>query len=271
MVDAMGSSAFYFADPGIESTLLSFFCLISIILLSLLIWIILLCIKIDRTVHWSWTIVFLPMWLIDSVVLWATIYRIRHYNSNTSTEQQHRWKLSDENDQSMMDNNNTDEDEEEGTTLLGSHRRRKQWKLRDKQQMIQRFRNQYLPCVNTCLFIAFQLFIVLQLDTYTRWSPWTLFLPYYVYELLSAILHFFSNAKGTSKRFKLACILQLTCIMLQLTHRHSYNTTAVSWAIVFIPTYCLGLYYTFLVWKQYKRFVIYVGSGNRQIRRYLQG
>ena len=225
MADTMGGAMFL--DPEVEAMVLAFFCLVSIMLASILVWIILLCLKVDGSIRWAWYFVFIPLWIVDTLVLWATLYRLRHYDPVKNEE--------------MNGQSNTEEEEnEEGDEhdgLLGRSASKKTTPL-------QHTLNRYAPFVQCCLIITFQILIVLRLGGYLDTIVW-LFSPFYAYELINTLKN---GKKGWLTRSVM--VTQMTLIMLQLV----FINKGYSWSIVFIPFYCLGLFYAFKLYRQYKIF-----------------
>jgi hypothetical protein len=225
MADTMGSTMFL--DPEVEAIVLAFFCLVSIIIVSLLMWLIFICLRVDGSINWHWTVVFIPLWIVNALVLWATIYRMKHYDPNKYEE---------------LNGQQPDEDEaDEQDELLGGGRRKKTTKLQHKL-------NQFIPFINCCLILLYQIFIVLELDGVVNWPIIYVFLPFYAYELNGMISH---GKKGLLTRC--VFVFQMTLILLQLT----FAERSYSWAQVFIPTYCLGFYFAYRLWKQHRIFASY--------------
>ncbi|KAI8082548.1 uncharacterized protein B0P05DRAFT_578742 [Gilbertella persicaria] len=202
MANTMGGAGM-FLDPEIEAMALAFFCLASVILVTVLIWLVFVCLRVDDSIKWPWSIVFIPLWSLDGLLLWASIYRMKHGDPYEEQEEPRE----------------TDE-------LLGS----------TKKKTTRYVKYQF---ISTCLLVLFQLLIVLQLDNVVQWPVTCVFLPFYAYQLMCWVL-----GKGTD----IVLTVQITCVLLQLIF------PGYSWAIVFIPCYMLGMYYGYVLWKQYKSF-----------------
>jgi hypothetical protein len=224
MADTMGSTMFL--DPEVEAIVLAFFCLASIMIVSLLMWLIFVCLRVDGSIKWAWSVVFIPLWIVNGLVLWATIYRIKNYDPIKNEE---------------LDNDNDEEEADEQDELLGRKRNKKTSKLQHKL-------NQFIPFINCCLVLLFQTFIVLGLDKVIDWPMVYMFIPFYAYEMSDTISH---GKKGILTRS--VFVLQMTLILVQLT----FIERLYSWANVFIPTYCLGIYFGYRLWKQYRIFASY--------------
>jgi hypothetical protein len=229
MADTMGGGAM-FLDPEVEAMVLTFFCLVSLLLVCLFIWIIFLCLKVDSVINWSWRIVFIPLWIVDAAVLWATFYRLRNYDPVKNEELNRQAE-----EQYSAEQAEDEEDNEEGG-LLGSSSK--------KTTKLQHLFNQYIPFIQCCLLILFQVLIVLHLD-HQMSSTLYMFLPFYAYELINTLKN---GKRGLLTRTVL--IMQVTLILLQLL----FIANHFSWFIVFIPTYLLGLFYAYKLYKQYKKF-----------------
>lgn len=230
MADTMGGAMFL--DPEVEAMVLAFFCLLSIMLVSILVWFIFICLKVDGSIHWPWSIVFIPLWIVDALILWATFYRMKNYDPVKNDELNNNREDTHEDDEE-----DGGENEEDG--LLGSSAK--------KTTPLQHKFNQFIPFVQCCLILAFQILIVLRLDGQLDTIAW-IFAPFYLYEIVSTIKN---GKKGWLTRSVI--IVQMTCIMLQLlVIKRGYT-----WFIVFIPLYCLGVYYALKLYRQYKVFGSY--------------
>ncbi|OAC98861.1 hypothetical protein MUCCIDRAFT_85410 [Mucor lusitanicus CBS 277.49] len=230
MADTMGSTMFL--DPEVEAIVLAFFCLVSIVIVSVLIWLIFMCLRVDGTIQWLWSVVFIPLWVVNALVLWATMYRMKNYDPAKNEE------LNGQFNQQQADEEDGEGDEHDG--LLGSSPNR----ISKLQHAI----NQYVPFIHCCLWTLFQVFIVLRLDHVIKWKMIHVFIPFYVYELVNTLSN---GRKGWHSRS--IVIVQMTAILLQLT----FDDNKVSWAVVFIPVYCSGLYYAYKLWRQYRVFASY--------------
>lgn len=218
MADNIGGAMFL--DPEVEAIVLAFFCLVSIMIVAVLVWLVFVCLKVDRSVSWTWSVVFIPLWIVNAMALWITFYRLRHYDPKKNEEINRTF------------------DQEEATEvdgLLGGGGKRKQ------QHRI----NQFIPFINCCLIVLFQVGVVLRLDNTIHWSSAIIFIPFYAYELLNSVV---IGKKGWITR--LVWVIQVTCILLQLI----YIKEEYSWAFVFIPLYCLGIFFGYKLWKQYRFF-----------------
>lgn len=238
MADTMGGAMFL--DPEVEAMVLAFFCLLSIMLVSVLVWFVFICLEVDGSIHWPWSIVFIPLWIVDALVLWATFYRMKNYDPVKNDE----LNYSNSNNNSREEDSPEDVEEEGGENeedgLLGSSSAKKTTPLQHKF-------NQFIPFVQCCLLLAFQILIVLLLDGQLDTIAW-IFAPFYLYEIVSTIKN---GRKGWLTRS--VVVVQMTCIMLQLL----VIERGYSWFIVFIPLYFLGVYYALKLYRQYKVFGSY--------------
>ncbi|KAG2215314.1 hypothetical protein INT46_005931 [Mucor plumbeus] len=114
MADTMGSTMFL--DPEVEAVVLAFFCLVSIIIVSVLIWLIFICLRVDSTIQWPWSVVFIPLWLVNALILWATVYRIKNYDPAKNEEL--NGQFSAQQQQQQQEEEDDEADEQDG--LLGS-------------------------------------------------------------------------------------------------------------------------------------------------------
>ncbi|KAK4509402.1 Fatty acyl-CoA elongase/Polyunsaturated fatty acid specific elongation enzyme [Mucor velutinosus] len=230
MADTMGSTMFL--DPEVEAIVLAFFCLVSIVIVSVLIWLIFMCLRVDDTIHWPWSVVFIPLWLVNALVLWATMYRMKNYDPEKNEE------LNGHANQQQQADEDEDGERDEHDGLLGSSPKH--------ISRLQHAINQYVPFIHCCLLTLFQILVVLRLDYVIKWKMIYVFVPFYVYELVNTLRN---GRKGWYSRS--IVVVQMTAILLQLTFDKA------SWAIVFIPVYCLGLYYAYKLWRQYRVFASY--------------
>lgn len=237
MADTMGGGAM-FLDPEVEAMVLAFFCLVSLLLVSILIWIIFLCLKVDSVIHWSWKIVFIPLWIVDAVILWTTFYRMKNYDPVKNEEMMRQQGNSTEEEE---DHEEEEEEENEEDELLGNGRKKK------KPTKLQHLFDRFIPFVQCCLFISFQVLIVLHLDHHMK-STVNIFLPFYAYELINTLKN---GKKSWLTRFVL--VLQMSMILFQLL----FIANHFSWFYIFIPTYCLGVFYALKLYRQYKVFAAY--------------
>jgi hypothetical protein len=233
MVDTMGSAMLL--DPEVEAMVLAFFCVVSLVIVSLFIWLIFLCLKVDGVVHWKWWVVFIPLWVVDMLMVWASWLQLKNYDPKEHESNSNEAQGNEE-------EGDMDEEEDEEAELLGDSGSSK----RKKMSPFQHVMSQYAPFVLCCLAFVFQLFIVLELDGYLKWPIPALFAPYYAYEFINFISVGKSALVSRSVR-----LLQMTLIMIQLSYWH------VSWFIIFIPLYLLGLYYAMKLWGHYKYFKLF--------------
>ncbi|KAI8885895.1 hypothetical protein K501DRAFT_66019 [Backusella circina FSU 941] len=231
MVDTMGSAMFL--DPEVEAMVLAFFCVVSLVIVSLFIWLIFLCLRVDGVVDWKWWVVFIPLWVVDLLMVWASWLQLKNYDPKEQEKQSGSNNAQDDHEQ-----DDDDEEEDEEAELLGGGDRSTR---NNKMTQWQHILNQYTSFVLCCLAFVFQLFIVLELDHYLAWPIPALFAPYFAYEVINFI------SIGTSGLVtRTIRLLQVTMIMVQVSYWHT------SWFIVFIPLYLLGLYYGMKLYGQYK-------------------
>ncbi|CAO3677173.1 unnamed protein product [Rhizopus stolonifer] len=94
----------------------------------------------------------------------------------------------------------------------------------------------YFSFVEFCFIILFQVLVVAHLDG-SHFDLPLVILPYAGFE----IVHSFSVGKSGCV-VRIGVLIQLICL---LQHEH--------WAIIFIPTYFLGVFYAFQLWWRYKQ------------------
>ncbi|CEI90399.1 hypothetical protein RMCBS344292_04725 [Rhizopus microsporus] len=181
MMDTMGPGAILL-DPEVEAVILTFFCILSLIFVCIIFWLVFICLKVDSSVRWPWSVVFIPLWIIDGLILWMSL----HYFRNSNSMNKHSSHVHDDEDEG-------EEDEEE--LLLNEGRY--------KKSIISRC----IPLIECVLIILFQVLVVLYLDGYPVYLPCIL-APYYGFEVIHSL---FNGKSGWVTR--LVILIQLTCIV----------------------------------------------------------
>lgn len=162
-----GDLAEVILDPNAESLAISAFCALTLLLSIVTLFPVFVVLVGDNHVTWYWSAVFSPVWICD---LLALLYIVSRYFT---------WDESSAVDQSQQDDMTPQEWQD---------------KLR-RERLLQRALGVKLM-LQLLLFFAFQLFIVLQLDTAINWSWASVFAPWFVIEALA----FFSNLVASISR-----------------------------------------------------------------------
>src|SRR6185369_1679360 len=162
MLDSMAGFLF---DPDIEGPLCMLFTIISLSLILIVLFLTFLSIRADNKVSWSYTVVFLPIWIVDVVVFIALLVQVRR--------------------DPFEEDGNDNEEEYEGLYSDDPNVREQARKNRKRQQrFLHRVRNSLLIAY-AVLILLFQIFIALKADESITWSAAVVFAPYFFIELLN--------------------------------------------------------------------------------------
>ncbi|KAI9137295.1 hypothetical protein BKA69DRAFT_1098623 [Paraphysoderma sedebokerense] len=193
-----------------------------------------LCIRVDGIVSWNWALVFIPLWILDAVVIAVSFLGALFAGSG-------------EDDEEEEDVNEVEETEEEKS------------KRKEKRKRLEK-RAAYMAFAITVLFTLFQIFIVLHLES--GWDIFVTFIPYFIMEFIFFALNIFLcyhaiKALSSSPEFaaeprqdktkkylwivyetfatQIVRFLQVILIILKIN-----KTITSSWGIIFIPTFVYG-------------------------------
>jgi hypothetical protein len=241
-------------DPNFGKVLGKFFQLCTLITVLLIIFLSFLSVRVDDKVGWNYSIVFIPIWILDFLLLFVIIWGSRIGDDKPEDEEEHEGH----------EDETTPEQKEE----------MKKAKAKAKRLLIG-FLSIYLA-----LFIIFQVLIVLKSDKLSKFSAGIVFIPWFILEAIHSIyntINFVSGylliknqqtnpdpslpevPKGYLPYFALFFdaywffairITQAILIVLRID-----NTITCSWGIVFIPLYLVGLKYIvsiLLAWKNFR-------------------
>jgi len=245
MLDSMAGFLF---DPDIEGPLCMLFTIISVSIILIVLFLTFLAIRADNRVSWSYTAVFLPIWIVDVVVFIALLVQVR---------------------KDPFEENDNDNDEYEGLYSDDPNVREQARKNRKRQQrFLHRVRNSLLIAY-AVLVLLFQIFIALKADESITWSAAVVFAPYFFIELLNLypiLMEYLVELKTAkaldedglpSVKAKLLLafdmlfwfIIRLSLAVLIVLKID--ETITVSWGVVFIPLYLVGLKYGLVLLLQY--------------------
>ncbi|KAF9191523.1 hypothetical protein BGZ51_007237 [Haplosporangium sp. Z 767] len=234
----------------IESLLCAVFSIISVLIILTIIFLIFLTLRVDGKVNWNYYIVFIPLWILDAVLILTIIYQLSR-------------PVGDDEDE--HDEDDHDDEDGETTTSAGREERKKQ-KLRERKR--QRITGSILALIITMLFTAFQVLIVKRANDPSSITGPQVFAPYFALEgffFLISIAQIVVALKVAaaaevpiSGRLKLVFellwwkvirLVLAVLIMLRIDDR-----ITCSWGIVFIPLYLVGVKYLVQLIMGYRAF-----------------
>ncbi|RIA95308.1 hypothetical protein C1645_689134 [Glomus cerebriforme] len=238
----MDSVAGFLFDPDIEGPLCFFFTTISISIILLILFFTFLSIKVDGKVSWSLGVVFIPIWIVDLVIFGVLVAQTK----KEPTED-------DENDEEFEDDPGIREQARE--------------KRRQQQRRLHRIRN-FLAIAYVLLVFTFQILIVLRADRVIIWSAAIVFIPYFIIETINMypnIIEYivilrtsrvYDNDGFPSLKLKIKMffetfwwlLIRVTLAILIVLRIDKVIT--LSWGIVFLPLYLIGLRYAlWILWQ----------------------
>jgi hypothetical protein len=259
----MGTPIEILFDPDYTLLVCRCFFVTSLLTGLLIIFCVLLSVRVDGKSNWPWSVVFIPIWLLDAI-LFFWLVPLASRPSLTSSD---------------VNDDNEEEDQQQQRPESGSYHsaqhsnggsggdRRESRQARRKRAARQRgiFVSIYL-----LLCFTFQLLIVLREDEQIHWSAGAVFVPYWILEavngfsnILTSIVKIRSipavrlttNAPMSSQRRRLLearivadafwwwCIRVSLAILIVLKID---GALTASWATVFIPLYLAGVRYILL-------------------------
>ncbi|RHZ77365.1 hypothetical protein Glove_180g10 [Diversispora epigaea] len=244
MLDSVAGVLF---DPDIEGPLCMAFFTISFLACLFIIFFAFLSARIDKSITWSYGIVFIPMWIIDFLIFLVLIANAKR----------------DTGEDDDID------DEFEGSYDEDPEIRERAREIRRKQRKrIAQLRNS-LSFVYILLIFSFEVLVVLRADNKIEKSA-IVFIPYFLLEvinlypsvikyinLLSSIRAFDGNINSSWKtKIKLFIdsfwwfFIRISLAILILLKLEGIINR--SWGIIFIPLYISGLRYFFqILWQWY--------------------
>ncbi|CAO3571580.1 unnamed protein product [Mortierella alpina] len=222
----------------IESLLCAIFWIVSVLIILAIIFLSFLTVRVDGRVNWSYTIVFIPLWILDAVLILAILFQLtRPIDSDD-------------------DHQDDEQDHENGESTTATDREyRKNQKLKERKR--QRTVGTLFALVNTLLFAAFHVLIVLRANDPTSISGPQVFAPYFVLEGIYVLLALIQLAMALkvaataeiSFTAKLALVFEalwwkvVRIVLAVLIMLRIDNSISCSWGIVFIPLYVVGVKY----------------------------
>ncbi|KAF9104296.1 hypothetical protein BGX27_010147 [Mortierella sp. AM989] len=234
----------------IESLLCAIFMILSTLIILAITFLSFLSVRVDGKVNWNYYVVFIPLWILDGVLIFAILFRLTRPIKEDDYGQE-------EDDEEM---------EGERRSTSSDRESRKQQKIKDRKR--QRTIFSIFGLINISLFTAFQVLIVRKANDYYSVTASQVFTPYFVLEgiffLLSTIGLIMglraASAAGATLGIKLGLVFEALwwkvvrvalaiLIMLRVD-----ETITCSWGIVFIPLYVIGVKYMAQLILGYRRF-----------------
>ncbi|KAF9370190.1 hypothetical protein CPB97_002949 [Podila verticillata] len=221
----------------IESMLCTIFVILSVLLTLAIIFFSFLSVRIDGKVQWNYWVVFIPLWILDAILVFAILYQATRPV-----------------DKDLEDDQQDLEPEDRDSTPMAQEERKNE-KIRERKRA--QLSGSVFALVNIILFIAFQALIVRKANDSESISGPTVFTPYFILEgfyLLMALIQLIvalrmAGAAEVPLKAKLVLVfeslwwklIRLTLAVLIMLRIDDKITC--SWGIVFIPLYLVGIKY----------------------------
>jgi len=220
----------------IESLLCTLFLLVSVLVTLVIIFFSFLAVKVDGKVNWSYTVVFIPLWILDLLAIIVVVSQgLRSDKDEDEEEHDH-------------------EHDDEDTTPMAQEERKAR-KLKEKRR--QRLTGSGFTLLIVVLATVFQILIAKRANDSSSISGPAVFAPYFVIEAIFLILALIRIAVGLkmaaaaevptkakvllvfeSLWFKFVRLALAVLIMLRIDDK-----ITCSWALVFFPLYVVGVKY----------------------------
>ncbi|KAF8939524.1 hypothetical protein EDD21DRAFT_360649 [Dissophora ornata] len=232
----------------IESLLCSVFLALSVLLILAIIFFSFLSIRVDGKVNWSYFVVFIPLWILDFIVVGIIISQALRPVDDDDEDDHH------------------DQEEEDGDTTPMAQEERKAQKLKAKRR--QRISGSAFALVIVLLATAFQVLIAKKANDPSSISGPSVFAPYFAIEgiffLIAIIQLVFMALAGAFAEITLKskCIVIFEALWWKFTRLalailimlRIDDEITCSWGIVFIPLYLVGLKYLVQLITGYRTF-----------------
>ncbi|KAG0325470.1 hypothetical protein BG000_001784 [Podila horticola] len=202
----------------IESMLCTIFVILSILLTLAIIFFSFLSVRIDGKVQWSYWVVFIPLWILDAILILAILYQATRPV-----------------DQDLEDDQQDLEPEDRDTTPMAQEERKKE-KMRERKRA--QLGGSVFALVNIILFTAFQVLIVRKANDPESISGPTLIVALRMAGAAEVPMKAKLVLVFESLWWKLVRLALAVLIMLRIDDK-----ITCSWGIVFIPLYLVGIKY----------------------------
>ncbi|RUS20427.1 hypothetical protein BC937DRAFT_95265 [Endogone sp. FLAS-F59071] len=243
-------------DPHFESMACTILMTASLLFVLAIIFFSFLSVRIDGIVHWSFSIVFIPLWIVDAVLVGLVSISFAQLLQNNPDD-----------DQDELDEDGDQEDE----NITDDERR-----ARRQARRTERKRWSHIRRVTNLLYVSsavlFQIFVVLRIDGRVTWPAAVIFIPYFVLEVINLFPNIINyivalrriQAVADGERLTLSVrlymfftmfwwfairVAQAVLLILRLD-----GIIMCSWAIVFLPLYLIGLKYAIQLLLAYRAF-----------------
>ncbi|KAF9085385.1 hypothetical protein BGX23_009701 [Mortierella sp. AD031] len=235
----------------IESLLCSLFLAASVLLILAIIFFSFLSIRVDGKVNWNYSVVFIPLWILDATLAFLVISQlVKPVESDDQDEEE----------------DHHEQDNEDGASRTRSQDERKAQKLKEKKRA--KVRGGLFTLFIVALLTAFQVLIVKKANDSSSISGPAVFAPYFILEailLFSSVIYTIvalkvaAQAEVTGKGkvaivfgslwWNVIRVVQAVLIMLRID-----DQITCSWGIVFIPLYLVGIKYLLQIIFGYRSF-----------------
>ncbi|KAJ1659468.1 hypothetical protein IWQ61_001464 [Dispira simplex] len=251
-VNMLDSMAGPLLDPALGDQLCTIALGLTLVLGLVVIFLSFLSVRVDHKVQWQYVVVFIPLFVVDGLLL---VVLTQH-------------NLSQSQAQSTLN-----EDEEEALSSIPAEDRQREREARLRRRRHMSFFNGILTLVYVLLFTLFQTFVALRLNHYVMWSVALVFIPWFILEGLNLLrlgleyvhnlnmvipmledepisAQLFAYVHLTYSVFWFFVLRIVFTILLVLRIDESINC---HWALVFIPVYLVGFKYlvslVYLRWR----------------------
>ncbi|ORX64332.1 DnaJ-domain-containing protein [Basidiobolus meristosporus CBS 931.73] len=234
-VNMLGTVAGAFLDPEISDMLCVFFVTTSFFILMVVLFCTFLSLRVDLKTQWSYAVVFIPLWIIDAILGFVLVGR-------------------------FFKQPKLEEMEEVDGEFDGP--------IEDREELLKKRQQVYLlqNCITFAYFaliVLFQIFIVVQQSVH--WSTVVTFIPWIILEAINFVrltIQFYTSLHAGVSEDGMPVSLPLN-VKLHFAFEHYWwfvlrvlliillvlrinEDITVSWGVVFIPLYLVGVRY--LVW-----------------------
>ncbi|KAJ9065240.1 hypothetical protein DSO57_1021696 [Entomophthora muscae] len=228
MSESVGGPLF---DPEVESKVGGIFFLSSLMTILFIIFFSFLSQRIDNLIDWRYLLIFIPLWILDLILLAPLVQTLRTTFKERAKSQSQGTQVDDINDP------------ESGENMTS-------------QQFATVFLIIGIIFFVLLLLISFQVLIVLKIDNVIEISAGVVFIPLFIPEALNFLrllvqqiiafktvgsMSFLEALASLFNNFWLQLLRLAQEILLILKIDHALDD--VSWGIIFIPTYLLGVKY----------------------------